>query len=205
MKSSSTPSLKTSANTKPLKSKSKLTAKKPLRASKPLRSAVGLSASKTDKAKKPKPRLPLEKKSIPHLIKLADHFFSKYIRLRDSEEIDKQRVGPCITCSRKLLVIDADGKWKASAQNGHMIGRGVFTLRWDEENCNMQCAHCNAWLDKDEMITRYRKAVDLKYGDGVYQRLKHESTLDGAYKRPTRDELLTIIHDAKESIKFLTK
>ncbi len=114
-------------------------------------------------------------------------------------------VGTCITCPRQMLValvIDGILRFNAGAQNGHLISRGIFTLRYDEENANLQCPHCNAWLDKDEMIERYRQAVDLKYGAGTYKKLKALSKLPDAYKRPTKPELLQIISDAKEQILF---
>lgn len=147
--------------------------------------------------KKPRKRVPLEKKTSQELVKEADKWFSKYIRLRDSVYSGSAWVSSCITCNRGLVVIDESGKWVASSQNGHMISRGVHKLRYSEYNCNIQCAHCNVWLDKDEMIERYRKALDLKYGDGCYDDLKSQSKEDGAYKHHTKTELLEIIHDAK--------
>lgn len=86
-----------------------------------------------------------------------------------------------------------------------MIGRGVHQLRYDEENCNLQCSHCNAWLDKDEMIERYRRAINFKYGDGVYQSLKARSKAEGALKRLTKPELLQVIADSKAQIDFYLK
>lgn len=174
---------------------------KPLRKSGGVHSAVktikktGLST----KTSKPRKRLAPEQKSAQQLVKLADAQFSKYVRLRDSSFIDGAWVGECITCPKQLIVYK-EGKWSKNAQNGHMIGRGVHQLRYDEENCNLQCSHCNAWLDKDEMIERYRRAIDLKYGDNVYKSLKARSKAEGALKRLTKAELLQVIHDSKEQI-----
>lgn len=177
-----------------LKATTTLRARKPLKATKPIKSRV--------KAKKPvrKPPVRLEKKSAKQLIKPTDAIFSRYIRLRDSYYKDGQWVGVCITCPRQLIVINDEGKWIASSQNGHLISRGVLSLRFDELNCNLQCAHCNAWLDKDEMIGRYRKAVDDKYGNGTYKQLKALSKAEGAYKCPPKIDLLQTIDDSKEYI-----
>lgn len=172
-----------------------------LKAKKPLQSKSLLLA----KVRKRKPPRKPEQKTAAQLIPLADEWFSRYIRIRDASFVDGQWVGTCITCPRRLVVINAEGKWNASAQHGHLIGRGTFSLRYDEENGNMQCAHCNAWLDKDEMISRYRGAVDDKYGIGTYKRLKAASRLPDALKRPTKPELLQIIADSKQQIAWYLK
>lgn len=168
-----------------MQTKKSLTAKTPLRAKPKVR-------------RKP---TPLNKKTARRLIEPADKLFSRYIRLRDSEWVDGERIGECITCGRRLVVFTG-GKFIASAQNGHLISRGVYQLRFNEQNCSLQCAHCNAWLDKDEMIERYRNAVDLKFGNGTYKRLKAASKREGAYKLPTKPELLQIIKDSTEQIAF---
>lgn len=171
-----------------LKAKTNLKAKTPLKAS----------------PKKRKAPVPLLKKTAAALIEPTDKLYSKYIRLRDSDFVDGQFVGTCITCPREMVVYSG-GKWIKGPQNGHMIGRGCFSLRYDEMNCNLQCAHCNAWLDKDEMITRYRKAVDEKYGEGTYKDLKARSKLEDAYKRPSKPELLQIIEECKTLIEYYLK
>lgn len=168
--------------------------------SKPLRRKASLKA----KPAATKKRRSLAEKTAQQLIKEADKWFSKYIRLRDSDYADGVWRGTCVTCGRAMVVYQ-DGKWTKGPQNGHMIGRGTFCLRYSEINCNLQCAHCNAWLDKDEMITRYRKAVDAKYGAGTYEELKAESQREDALKRPTKPELLQIIHDAKLRIDIMLR
>ncbi len=98
-------------------------------------------------------------------------------------------------------MVDAEGRWNASAQNGHYVGRANHELRFNDENCNLQCAHCNAWLDKLTMLKGYRDGIELKYGDGTAERL------EGAEKRygSKKDELLEIIADSKAQIKFYEK
>lgn len=150
---------------------------------------------------KPKKRLPLEQKTAAQLVEFADKAFSRYIRIRDSVLEDGQWVGVCITCPKRLVVYQ-DGKWLKNAQNGHLIGRGTHSLRYDEENCNLQCSHCNAWLDKDEMIERYRNAVEDKYGIGTYKKLKAISQEPDAKKLHTKPELLEIIRDSKAQLDF---
>lgn len=154
----------------------------------------------TQKPKKRKKPRTLEQKTAQQLVKPTDDAFSKYIRLRDSWFTGADWRGKCITCNRPLIVINDDGRWIASSQNGHFISRGVHSLRFDEFNCNLQCAHCNAWMDKEDMLERYRNALDLKYGDEVKVELKRLSKLPEAYRRAGKAELLQIIADSKEYI-----
>jgi hypothetical protein len=158
---------------------------------------------------KPKQSTPLQKLKkaqrpkltpLPTLIKRADTAFSRYVRLRDAAYSRGAFRGECITCGRKLEVCRFDGKdwkWNAAANIGHYITRGHKGLRFDERNCNLQCARCNAWEDKVKMITSYTRNLDLKYGDGVATELQMAGR--EAYKL-TRGELETIIRDSKEYV-----
>lgn len=149
------------------------------------------------KAKKTKPRVPLEKKTASQLIGIADKEFSRYIRLRDSEYKNGAWVGVCIDCPKVITVITVNGKWTKSGNNGHYIGRGIHQLRYDEVNCNLQSSYCNAWEDKEKMLSNYAKALDAKYGSGTAKRLRQEGRLDGSRKRLTKAELLQVIHDCR--------
>jgi hypothetical protein len=134
------------------------------------------------------------KQTIPELTKKADVALSRYVRLRDSSFNGSEWVGKCITCERELTVLTAEGKWRAGANLGHFIGRGCKELRYDEFNTNLQCAHCNAWLDKEDMLQRYRKGIQLKYGDSVLKELKQRATI---VRTNSREELEQVIHDSK--------
>lgn len=147
--------------------------------------------------KKRKPYRKLEQKTKPELIKEADTWFSRYVRLRDSVYRDGAWVGTCITCPRKMTTVDANGRWYAGANLGHYVSRGRMALRFDEENCNLQCAHCNAWRDKVSMLDAYKKALDMKYGAGTARRLKR---VGRGTKSFTKSELLEIIQDSKTQI-----
>lgn len=158
---------------------------------KPLQKAI--------KPRQPRKRVPLEKKNAQQLTKVADTWFSRYVRLRDSAYVGTSWVGNCITCDRALTVKNED-KWISSSQNGHFVGRGFHVTRFNEYNCHLQCAHCNAWLDKREMIDRYTKAVARLYGEDTVTELIELSKAPNARKMLTKPELLQIISDAKEYI-----
>lgn len=151
---------------------------------------------------KRKPRRTLEQKTAQQLVKPTDDAFSRYIRIRDAQYDGTKWVGTCISCPRQLIIVDEFGSWNPGAHNGHFVTRGVYLLRWDEENCNLQCAHCNLWRDKDEMLTAYKKALDDKYGTGTYKKLKKASKSPDAYHRPPKQDLLQIISDSKEQVQF---
>lgn len=150
-----------------------------------------------------KPTRGLENKTAQQLVPLADAAFSKYVRLRDCEFNGSEWVGDCIDgCGRELVVIDSDGKWKSSANNGHYISRGVHSLRFDEFNTNLQSAWCNAWRDKQDMIEGYEKGLALKYGGDTVLELKRLSKLPDAYRRQKKPELLEIIRSAKAYVEY---
>ena len=137
------------------------------------------------------------KQTIPALTKKADKEFSRYIRLRDSNYDSSKWVGECITCERVMVIIDSEGNWRPGANLGHFIGRGCKELRYDEFNTNLQCAHCNAWLDKEEMLQRYRKGIVSKYGDSILKELKLRAKIIRTSKR---EELEQIIADSKMEV-----
>ena len=153
----------------------------------------------TKKRKKPRT---LEQKTAQQLIPEADKWYSRYIRLRDSSYNGSEWLGSCIDgCGRVLIVLDGDGKWNSSSNNGHFVSRGVYSLRYDEFNTNLQSAYCNAWRDKQDMIEGYEEGLALKYGSDIVKELKKLSKRPEAYKRATKPELLQIIADSKEYIK----
>jgi len=158
---------------------------------------AGLPLAKPKELVKKKTRRTLEQKTAAQLMEPADNAYSRYIRLRDSELIGDEWIGQCISCPRVLVVVDRYGKWIASSQNGHFISRGVYSLRFNEFNTNLQCAHCNAWRDKEDMLEGYRKGLALKYGEDTVTELKQLSKAPDAYKRPKKPELLQIIADCK--------
>lgn len=138
---------------------------------------------------------------MPQLIKDADAIWSKYIRLRDSsQQMDGSWVGVCISCDRTLEVLSNDGRWRQNAQCGHFVGRGNMWLRYDEYNTNLQCAHCNAWRDKREMIQAYEEAIKLKYGDDVITIIDTTKAKERGLEKYGRARIIESIEYAKSSL-----
>jgi 5-methylcytosine-specific restriction endonuclease McrA len=84
------------------------------------------------------------------LINKLDTSFSEFIRLRDS---DKNGVCRCITCG--------DFKHWQDIDCGHFVTRDNLATRWEEQNCNAQCAHCNRFKGGKQF--EHGLAIDKKY------------------------------------------
>ena len=80
-----------------------------------------------------------------------DKWFSRFIRLRDSDE---NGVFQCISC----------GKYKNfdKMDAGHFINRRKMSVRWSESNVNGQCSHCNRFNEGQQ--AQYERGVNKKYG-----------------------------------------
>ena len=83
------------------------------------------------------------------LVKKLDAVFSQYIRQSNSVN----EIATCFTCGK-------EDHWK-KLQNGHFQSRRHYATRWDETNCQVQCAGCNV----------FRQNLDNKFGQGTARRL----------------------------------
>lgn len=106
------------------------------------------------KAKRPK--------KISSLKKLADTYFSIYIRKR---EADWRGYATCVTCGK----VD---EWK-KMHCGHYISRGVLATRFDEQNCHTQCPRCNIFLNGN--YASYSLYLINKYGNNIIKELHERS------------------------------
>lgn len=79
-----------------------------------------------------RPKIPLESKDKKKLSVQLDDTFSIFIRLSWA---NSDGLCTCFSCGKKIF-------WKYIT-NGHWITRGVYQLRYDEDNCRPQCAPCN--------------------------------------------------------------
>lgn len=124
-------------------------------------------------------------KTIPILIKEAQHAFNAYIRERDREQ-------PCICCGASLGSGEVGGAYDA----GHYRSVGSAShLRFNEENCHAQRKQCNRW--------GAGRAVDYRIGlisrIGLRQVEALES--DNAPHKWTREELVSIRDTYKAKLK----
>lgn len=89
----------------------------------------------------------------------ADKWFSRFIRLRDADE---NGIGRCCTCGTRKEVKQMDC--------GHYVGRQYKTTRFSENNCHIQCKHCNGFNEGRKV--EFRKFLVEKYGADVVMSLE---------------------------------
>lgn len=127
----------------------------------------------------------LYKKSVLSLIKLAEGYFNKYIRIRDKDE-------GCICCG---------GKYYEEIQAGHFYSGGHYPgLKFNEDNVNSQSKHCNYF--KSGNLNEYRIHLEKKIGA---ERLNNLDIAAAYYKRVgwkwDKHYLINVINTYREKIK----
>lgn len=124
-------------------------------------------------------------KTIPELIKEAQHAFNAYIRARDARQ-------PCICCGQPLGTGEVGGAFDC----GHYRSTGSAShLRFDERNAHAQRKVCNRW--------GAGRAVD--YRIGLVARIGLEAVealeFDNTPHKWTREELIAIRDTYKAKLK----
>jgi len=99
----------------------------------------------------------MKKPTRKSLVIKLDTVFSQYIRRKDA--IDE--IATCVTCGKK-------DHW-SKLQNGHWASRRHYCTRWDEQNCNVQCAGCNVFRAGE--IYLYTKYLCSQYGENFPEEL----------------------------------
>lgn len=90
--------------------------------------------------------------------------FSKFIRLRDSDE---NGICQCFTCPTRL-------EWNSGGmQAGHFISRRHWATRYHEKNVHAQCVNCNHFQSGRQY--EYGLSLDKKYGAGTAEYLLAQS------------------------------
>jgi len=98
------------------------------------------------------------KPSRKTLVNKADKVFSEYIRRRNA---DARGFTECFTCGK----VDY---WK-NLQCGHFQSRKHYSTRWNETNCQVQCASCNVFRYGEQY--KFGKNIDATFGVGVAEDL----------------------------------
>lgn len=99
-----------------------------------------------------------KKLSRSKIVKKLDSIFSKYIRQRNAIN----GVAECFTCGKK-------DNWK-KLQCGHFQSRRFYSTRWDETNCQVQCAGCNVFRYGEQF--KFSVNLDSRFGNGTSARLE---------------------------------
>jgi len=109
------------------------------------------------------PKKAYEGYSKRELEKVLDSVFSVFIRLRVANGDGYVK---CFTCGAIML-------W-TKAQCGHYWSRINRSLRWDEENCQVQCMRCNIYMHGN--YPKFGIELVRKYGVGILERLDIKSS-----------------------------
>ena len=117
-------------------------------------------------------------------------WFSKYIRIRDS---DGRGYGACFTCQKINPIKDMDA--------GHFVSRDHKSVKFDEKNVHLQCRSCNRF--GGGMGGMYAINLDKVYGVGTAEALIEKGEERGKlpeYKlREISDEYREKFNQQKES------
>lgn len=106
----------------------------------------------------------------------ADRVFSKYIRERDD--------WTCQKCGNKYE------KGSRGLQNSHYFGRGRWTTRYDEDNCDALCHGCHRFWEKTDREA-YREHMVDKLGEERYEKLTERArkTLKDSFPYKTKKQV----------------
>ena len=99
-----------------------------------------------------------KKPSRKTLVNKADKVFSEYIRRRYA---DDNGVTECFTCGKK-------DHWK-KLQCGHFQSRKHYATRWNEDNCQVQCAGCNVFRYGEQYT--FGRNLDINIREGLAEEL----------------------------------
>jgi hypothetical protein len=125
------------------------------------------------------------------LVKDANTWFSRFIRLRDS---DKEGIGKCICCNELKKAKHADC--------GHYHSRRYKSLRWDEDNAHLQSKQHNLRMGDPLVHQGYQRNLIKKIGQESYDKI--EVRKHNIFK-PTIFELQVLINDFKDKVEILLK
>lgn len=124
----------------------------------------------------------MEVKPIGYWMKRAQSAFNAWVRARDAGQ-------PCISCGRHHQGQNHAGHYRPSGSNPE--------LRFEPDNCHLQCAPCNSHLSGN--LTAYRPALIAKIG------LDRVEFLEGPHepKRYRREDYQAIEAEYKAKLKKL--
>ena len=110
--------------------------------------------------------------------------FNEFIRARDAGQ-------PCISCGRNTGA-------KMNAGHYRTVGASKET-RYDENNCHLQCEHCNSYLSGN--IGEYKPRLIAKIGQAAFDRLMGPHEL----RKWTREGLQELASHYRNKTRALNK
>ena len=131
---------------------------------------------------KKKSQMKADLTTLSDYLKITQQVFNKFIRLRD-EGLN------CISC-------DLPPKKKNC---GHYFSQGGHSaVRFDEDNCHLQCEHCNTFLSGN--LLNYQIGIEKRIGGEKLMQLQSKAH---DIKKWTKEELTELIEIYKKKIKSI--
>ena len=131
---------------------------------------------------KKKKRMVEDLKTANDYLKIAQQVFNKFIRVRDAGL-------NCISCNKPCKKENC----------GHFYSQGGHSnVRFNEDNCHLQCEHCNTYLSGN--LLNYQIGIQKRIGA---QRLMNLQAIAHETKKWTKDELKEIIEIYKKKNKIV--
>lgn len=118
------------------------------------------------------------------LVKKADAIFSQFIRQRNA---DDNGMTECFTCGKQ-------DHWK-KLQCGHFMSRKHYATRWNEKNCQVQCAGCNVFRYGEQYT--FGRNLDAYIKDGLAEEL---NLLSHKIVKYDNNDLLDLINFYKQKV-----
>jgi hypothetical protein len=133
-----------------------------------LHKSMTVAKRKVEKEKKAETRRKKDELNSSRAMKLADMYFSQYIRLKHSEN----GFCTCYTCGDINPIKGTD--------NGHWQKRKEKSTRYHENNCRPQCRTCNGNTAKNGMQLEFRENLVRELGEDEVQELERlaKTTID---------------------------
>jgi hypothetical protein len=132
--------------------------------------------------KETKTRMKNDLKTLQDWLKETQTIFNKYVRLRDQGLV-------CISCQQP----------PKKKNCGHYYSQGGHSnVRFDEDNCHLQCEHCNTFLSGN--LLNYQIGIQKRIGAQKLLELQERAHVT---KKWRVDELKEIIQTYKTKIRGL--
>ena len=127
------------------------------------------------------------------VMKLADTYFSRYIRLKHSSE----GLCSCYTCGNIKEIKDVD--------NGHYLKREHKATRFHENNCRPQCKTCNGDTKHNGRQIEFRENLVNEIGIDAVEQLEAlgRTTIkaNGLFYRQIADEYRIKVNELQKELK----
>ena len=107
-------------------------------------------------------------------LSIADRIFGDWIKCRDTVKVIDENTGEavdgiiCPCCKRAFSFDSKDADGKKIIQLLHFVSRGVYSLRFDEDNCFAGDSYCNLQMHlkpTGREYINYRNFLVRKFGE----------------------------------------